>query len=159
MRTFFEKLIPQMGKIPCRNVMNILTELQNIVGFVKIAFSDAGVCQMAPSALLQYFLTTCLRTFIYTRTYWDQRRTHTRQCPSLMEFINWRMFWRKWSHPSFPVKNKDKAVKDNTGSLRQDQDWHTHFLSASAALFITRISFCPTDTESEMLILIHKLCL
>lgn len=41
-----------MGKIPCGNVMKILTELQKIV-FVKTAFSDAGLYQMAPSALLQ----------------------------------------------------------------------------------------------------------
>lgn len=53
MTTFFEKLIPQMEKIPCGSVVNILTELQKIVSFLKTAFSDAGLYQMAPSALLQ----------------------------------------------------------------------------------------------------------
>lgn len=52
MRTFFAKLIPQMGKNPCGNVTSILTKLQKIFSFVKTVFSDAGLYQMASSALL-----------------------------------------------------------------------------------------------------------
>lgn len=69
MRIFFGNLILQMGKIPCGNVMNILAKLQNIVNFVKTEFSvpNGTFC----TCTVFIFITSCLRTFIYSRSVQD----------------------------------------------------------------------------------------